>query len=49
MKHAETVSRNADRLPYTKPVLKTYGAVAEITNAVDMSGAKDGGAGNNRT
>ena len=31
------------RLPYSKPVLKKYGAVAAVTNANDMKGAKDGG------
>jgi len=49
MKNTETGSRAADRLPYVKPLLKTYGPVAAITNAVDMSGNMDGGAGNNRT
>jgi hypothetical protein len=50
MKKADTVSRRADRLPYSKPVLKIYGRVAEITNSADMIGAKDGSTGgNNRT
>jgi hypothetical protein len=48
MKKTDAVSQSADRLPYAKPVLKTYGPVAEITNTVDMSGAKDG-SGNSRT
>ena len=50
MKSTSNSSQNVERLPYVKPLLKTYGPVAAITNAADMSGAKDGGGGtNNRT
>ena len=50
MKSTGPGSQNVERLPYVKPLLKTYGSVAAITNAADMIGAKDGGGGaNNRT
>ena len=49
MKSTDAAAGKVDRLPYVKPVLKTYGPVAAITNANDMKGSADGGPNNSRT
>lgn len=45
----ETTAPRLRGREYVTPVLKVYGEVAAVTNALDMTGMADGGPNNTRT